>query len=76
VKNLAHSRGYDIVDRMIFLFQEDILNQLINIIICIFLPPLAVLLKFGLGKDFLINLILSIFFWVPGIIHALWVTTR
>ncbi|MDN2662987.1 YqaE/Pmp3 family membrane protein [Psychromonas sp. B3M02] len=52
------------------------MNQLINIIICIFLPPLAVLLKFGLGKDFLINLILSIFFWVPGIIHALWVTTR
>ncbi|MEJ6077403.1 YqaE/Pmp3 family membrane protein [Vibrio sp. 1-Bac 57] len=52
------------------------MNQLLNIIICILLPPLAVFLKFGLGKDFLINLILSIFFFVPGIIHALWLTTR
>ncbi|MEL0628674.1 YqaE/Pmp3 family membrane protein [Psychromonas aquatilis] len=52
------------------------MSQLINIIICILLPPLAVFLKFGLGKDFIINLVLSCFFWVPGIIHALWVSTK
>ncbi|TEW55558.1 YqaE/Pmp3 family membrane protein [Psychromonas sp. RZ22] len=52
------------------------MNQLLNIIICILLPPLAVLIKYGLGKDFIINFVLSLFFFVPGIIHALWLTTQ
>jgi len=33
----------------------------------------AVALEKGMGKDLLINIILCIFFWVPGIIHAFWV---
>ncbi|GLS92364.1 Pmp3 family protein [Psychromonas marina] len=52
------------------------MNQLINIIICFLLPPVAVFLKHGVGKDLIINIILTIFFFVPGIIHALWLTTR
>lgn len=52
------------------------MDRLLLIIISIFLPPLAVLLKKGLGKDFLINLVLSLIFLVPGIIHALWVVTN
>jgi uncharacterized membrane protein YqaE (UPF0057 family) len=52
------------------------MNKLLLIILAIFLPPIAVLVKNGVGKDLLINIILCILFYVPGVIHALWVCTR
>ncbi len=49
-------------------------NTLLLIIIAILLPPLAVYLaQNGIKKHFWINLILCIFLWIPGILHALWV---
>ncbi len=50
------------------------MNKLIMILLCVFIPPLAVFIDKGLGKDFIINLILTLFFFVPGMIHALWLT--
>lgn len=50
--------------------------SILTIILSVILPPLAVFLNKGLGKDFLINLILSLIFWVPGVIHALYVNSR
>ena len=50
--------------------------DILKIIIALLLPPLAVFLHNGVGKDLLINIILSIFFWVPGIIHALWLILK
>ncbi|MFC7357879.1 YqaE/Pmp3 family membrane protein [Jejudonia soesokkakensis] len=44
--------------------------SLVTIILNLVLPPLAVFLKHGLGKVFLINLLLTIIGWVPGVIHA------
>ncbi len=44
--------------------------SILTIILNILLPPLAVFLKHGLGKNFLINLILTIILWLPGVIHA------
>ena len=43
--------------------------------LCFLCPPLAV---FTTGKPgaFILNVILTIFFWVPGIIHAILVTTK
>ena len=50
---------------------------IILIILAILLPPLAVFLMSGLSKDFWINLILTVFFWVPGVVHAIFlVVTR
>jgi uncharacterized membrane protein YqaE (UPF0057 family) len=50
---------------------------IILIILAILLPPLAVFLMSGLGRDFWINLILTVFFWVPGVVHAIFlVVTR
>ena len=46
------------------------------IILAILVPFVAVLIKKGLGKDFIINIILCIIFYIPGIIHALWVVTK
>lgn len=51
-------------------------NKLLLIILAILLPPIAVFLKSGAGKDLIINIILCLLFYLPGIIHALWVVTR
>jgi uncharacterized membrane protein YqaE (UPF0057 family) len=52
------------------------MNKILLIIIAILLPPVAVFLKNGAGQDLIINIVLCIFFWIPGVIHALWVTTK
>jgi uncharacterized membrane protein YqaE (UPF0057 family) len=50
--------------------------QIVQIILSLLLPPVAVFLKAGAGKDLIINIVLCFFFWVPGIIHALWVVLK
>lgn len=52
------------------------MNKLIHIIIAILLPPVAVFLKSGVGKDLIINIILSLIFFIPGVLHALWLITK
>ncbi len=52
------------------------MNKVLLIILAIFLPPIAVLLKSGVGKDLLINIVLCLIFFFPGMIHALYVVTR
>lgn len=49
---------------------------LLLIILSIILPPLAVGLKCGFAKDFLINLILTLIFWIPGVIHSLYLVLK
>jgi uncharacterized membrane protein YqaE (UPF0057 family) len=51
-------------------------NQLLLIIIAILLPPLAVGLKEGMGGHFILNIILCCFFWLPAILHAVWVVLK
>jgi uncharacterized membrane protein YqaE (UPF0057 family) len=45
--------------------------SLLTIILSVLLPPVAVFMKHGVGKNLLINIILTILGWVPGVIHAL-----
>jgi uncharacterized membrane protein YqaE (UPF0057 family) len=52
------------------------MNKTILIILAILLPPIAVFLNNGAGKDLLINIVLCLFFYVPGILHALWLITK
>ena len=52
------------------------MNKILLVIIAILLPPLAVFLNNGAGKDLLINIILCLFFYIPGILHALWLITK
>ena len=49
-------------------------NKIVALIVSILPPPLAVYLKCGAGKDLLINILLCVLMWVPGILHAVWVT--
>ncbi len=48
-------------------------QKLLLVIIAILLPPLAVGLKAGIGGAFVLNLILTLIFWLPGVLHALYV---
>ncbi|MBX7141246.1 MAG: YqaE/Pmp3 family membrane protein [Chitinophagales bacterium] len=41
------------------------------ILFAILLPPLAVALVDGIGTSFWISIILTLLFWVPGVIYAL-----
>ncbi len=51
-------------------------NKLVLIIIALFLPPIAVFLKSGANKDLAINILLCLLFYIPGIVHALWLVTK
>lgn len=52
------------------------MNKLVLIILAILLPPVAVFFKKGVGKDLIINILLSLLFFVPGVIHALWLIMK
>jgi uncharacterized membrane protein YqaE (UPF0057 family) len=47
-----------------------------NIIISILLPPLGVFLTMGVSQALLINILLTLLGWVPGVIHALWLLSK
>lgn len=42
------------------------MNKFVHIILAILLPPVAVFLKSGFGKDLLINIVLCLFFMCRG----------
>lgn len=51
-------------------------NKLLLIILALLLAPVAVFLKKGVGKDLLINVILCFLFYLPAVIHALYIVTK
>jgi uncharacterized membrane protein YqaE (UPF0057 family) len=44
-------------------------------LLALLFPPLAVLL-YGSGRQAFLNLILTLCFWIPGALHALFVVRR
>lgn len=46
-------------------------SKILYYILAIFIPPLAVFLWRGIGSDFWINLLLTLLFLIPGIVHAI-----
>lgn len=48
----------------------------IRIILSVLIPPLGVFLQVGIGIDFWINIVLTLFGYIPGLIHAIWVIAR
>ncbi|CAN8098022.1 unnamed protein product [Discula destructiva] len=47
--------------------------EMIDYLIAFFLPPLGVFFKRGCGADLIINILLTILGWLPGVLHAWWV---
>lgn len=50
--------------------------DLLRIVVAILLPPLGVYLQTGIGRQFWINVVLTILGYIPGIIHAIWVIVK
>ncbi len=47
-------------------------NKLVMVLLAIFLPPIAVAVKDGLGLMLVISIILTLLGGIPGVIFALW----
>ncbi|WP_245239779.1 YqaE/Pmp3 family membrane protein [Methylobacterium variabile] len=52
------------------------MGDLIRIILLVVIPPLGVLVTAGFGLQFILNVVLTLFGYLPGLIHAVWVVTR
>ena len=50
--------------------------DLIRTLFAILLPPLGVFLQVGIGKHFWLNIILTLFGYLPGIIHAVYIIAK
>jgi uncharacterized membrane protein YqaE (UPF0057 family) len=48
-------------------------DDTIALILAIFLPPLGVAVKRGIDIQLFINIFLTMFGWLPGIVHALYI---
>ncbi len=46
--------------------------NILNLILAILLPPLGAFLQVGVTKHLIINIVLCLLGWLPGIIHAVW----
>jgi uncharacterized membrane protein YqaE (UPF0057 family) len=52
-------------------------NKVLQVILCFFIPPLAVYLKKGtIDGDFWINLVLTFLGGIPGLLHGLYIVLR
>jgi len=50
--------------------------DLIRVILSILLPPLGVFLQVGLTGQFFLNILLTLFGYIPGIVHAIWIIAK
>jgi len=47
--------------------------DVIRVLVSIILPPVGVFLQVGIGFHFWLNILLTLFGYVPGLVHAVWV---
>jgi len=47
-----------------------------EIILALFLPPVAIAIRYGLGGAFWLNVLLTLIGFIPGVIHAFYVLTE
>ncbi|MDF1740064.1 MAG: YqaE/Pmp3 family membrane protein [Verrucomicrobiales bacterium] len=48
-------------------------KDIIRILLAILLPPVGVFLQVGFGMHFWINIVLTLFGFIPGIVHAIYI---
>lgn len=51
-------------------------NTLLLLVIAVLLPPLAVGLKQGVGAHLVISIVLTLLFWLPGVLHAIYIVLK
>ncbi|MDJ0574838.1 MAG: YqaE/Pmp3 family membrane protein [Xenococcaceae cyanobacterium MO_234.B1] len=50
--------------------------KIVQILASILVPPLGVFLVTGISTALIINILLTLLGWVPGVIHALWILSK
>ena len=50
--------------------------DILRIIIAIFLPPVAAFLTVGIRLQFWLNIILTLCWFLPGSVHAIWLVVK
>ena len=52
-------------------------KDILTLLVTLFIPPLGVALKMGLGVHFWVNLALTVFgFYIAGLIHGIYVVLK
>lgn len=51
-------------------------KDLVALLVTVFIPPLGVAIKVGLGVHFWLNLALTLLGYFPGLVHGLYVVLR
>lgn len=46
--------------------------MVLKVILALLLPPVAAFMQVKATTHFWVNIVLCLFFWVPGVLHALW----
>ncbi|MBW4581706.1 MAG: YqaE/Pmp3 family membrane protein [Tildeniella nuda ZEHNDER 1965/U140] len=49
---------------------------LLRYVLAVVLPPVGVFLTYGLSSALVINVLLTLLGWVPGIVHAVWAIAK
>lgn len=47
-----------------------------HLIFAILIPPLGVFLQVGVGRQFWLNILLTVLGYIPGMVHAVWVVAK
>jgi uncharacterized membrane protein YqaE (UPF0057 family) len=50
--------------------------KLLQVAASILIPPVGVFLMTGVSSALIINIVLTLLGWIPGIIHALWIMNK
>jgi uncharacterized membrane protein YqaE (UPF0057 family) len=50
--------------------------SLLKVVLSIVIPPVAVFLTAGVSTALIINIVLTLLGWLPGVIHALWILSK
>jgi len=50
--------------------------DILRIILAIFLPPVAAFLTVGIRLQFWLNIILTLCWFLPGSVHAIWLVVK
>ena len=51
-------------------------GDIVAVILSVILPPLGVLYSRGADRQLVINVVLTLLGWLPGVVHALYVILR
>jgi uncharacterized membrane protein YqaE (UPF0057 family) len=50
--------------------KEMAVSPTMNKVLAFFFPPISILMRYGFGGKLIINILLTMVGWIPGVIHA------